>query len=118
MNLEQIRKKVAVESDARFGETIDRLLTIMRNRHTHKCHEKECWCEYCKFIRGEYVTEKMVLHTLKVRLRNITTDSMQSYHFTDYYIHDATYIETKIGAQMQKVAELKAYKKDLQTNII
>jgi hypothetical protein len=114
MNLSKIKELVTKEADARFGETIERLLLILRNRHTHKCHEKECWCEYCRYIRGEYVDNKLYLHKLKVRLRIYE----QTYHLTDYEVNDTLYIQNKIWNQLEKVRALKDHKKDLQTNII
>jgi hypothetical protein len=114
MTPNNIQELVTKGADARFGETIERLLSIVRNRHTHKCHEKECWCEYCRFIRDEYVSEKLFLHKLKVRLRIYE----QTYHLTDREINDTMHFEAKIWQQKLKVAELKAHKKDFHANIL
>jgi hypothetical protein len=50
MTPQQILKEVQDKADARFGETIERLLLTLRHRHTHQCWRKECYCEYCQFI--------------------------------------------------------------------
>lgn len=123
MNLKQIHEKVAVEADARFGETIDRLLTIVRNRHTHNCN-KECGCEYCRFITGDYIQNKLRLHRLKKDLRyydngdfhlmRLDHDMMRATNSHNFYwILNFTIEDLK-----RRIKELKCHKKDLRTNII
>ena len=68
MDLDEIRARVKAESDARFGETIEKMLLILRYGHTHQCWRKECWCEYCQFINGTYVAHKLQLHQMKKKL--------------------------------------------------
>jgi len=123
MTPNKIRELIDKEADARFGETIERLLTIVRNRHTHKCHEKECWCEYCRFIRDEYVKTKLRLHRLKKYIRHYDNgdfdrigsefDAAGWESYQQYWNLNFKLVNLKFH-----IKDLKSHKKDLQTNII
>ena len=71
MDINGIQKQIQIGADARFDETVDRLFEVLLNRHTHKCWEKNCSCEYCRFINGKYVNEKLSMHRLKKRIRQL-----------------------------------------------
>ena len=71
MNSQQIFQLVKEGADAHLGETIERLFSILRNRHTHQCWRKECDCEYYLFINGPYVREKLKLHSIKKHLNRL-----------------------------------------------
>jgi hypothetical protein len=71
MNATDIRQKVQEGADARFGDTVDKLLLLLRRQHTHQCHTGECICEYCSFISGEYTDSKISLHKIQRRIDRI-----------------------------------------------
>jgi len=118
----KIRELVDKEADARFGETIERLLLILRNRHTHNCN-KECGCEYCRFITGDYVKTKRRLHRMKQYLRHYDNGDFDRIgsefdvagrgSYQEYWNLNYLIVHLKCH-----VKELKSHKKDLQTNII
>ena len=109
-----IRILVQKQSDARFDETIGKLLVILRNRHTHQCWRKECSCEYCQFINGQYVSEKLALHQLKKRIRYYESIWM----LTDTEMHGMMGVESRAAVQKWRIKALKQHKKELQTNIL
>lgn len=114
MTARQIAKRVQDEADARFGDTIERLLLILRQRHTHQCWRKECSCDYCRFINGKYVDEKLRLHAMKKRIRK--------YENLFYLTEDDTFgmlgVESSAAIQRLYIKELKEQKKDLQKEIL
>lgn len=114
MTPQQIAKKVQDEADARVGEVIERLLLLLRNRHTHQCWRKECCCEYCQFINGQYVDEKMRLHALKKRIRYYESIWM----LTETEMHGMMGVESRAAVQKWRIKALKQHKKELQTNIL
>ena len=110
-----ILQKVSDGADARLGETVERLLLLLRNHHTHNSWRHECWCEYCKFIRDNYTTEKLRLHQLKKRhniLDNICWANTHGEVATLLRL-DLEMLETK-----SLLRSLKIQKKELQTNVI
>ena len=119
MTAQQLLKRVQVEADARFGETIERLLLLLRQQHTHQCWKKECWCDYCQFIRGRYVDAKLGLHKIKKRLRHFEYLSYGDPYYRDWSetLQHMTLEKLEIN-QKQVVRELKQHKKDLQKDII
>ena len=111
----EILQRVQEEADARLGETVEKLLLILRYRHTHQCWRKECSCEYCRFINGEYVTEKLYMHALKKK--NNILEQMY-WTATDGEVARMYYLTEQILAQKFKIRILKEHKKKLQGNIV
>ena len=126
MTPNKIRELIDKEADARFGETIERLLIIVRNRHTHQCGYDECRCEYCQFINVDYVSTKLRLHRLKRNLRHYDNGDYHKIESgLDLQIAGASnshqfywYLNYSIEALKRNLKKLKCHKKDLQTNII
>jgi hypothetical protein len=114
MTPQQIVNRVQKEADARLGDTIERLFFILRNRHTHQCWRRECDCEYCRFINGKYVDEKLALHYLKRRIR-ILDDYWNN---SDYELRLLWKLQVDQCNQKTKISLLKGHKKELQENII
>ena len=114
MTIQEIAKQVQEKADARFDKTIERLLFVLRNKHIHQCWHKECTCEYCNFINGDYVNAKMQLHTLKKRIRYCE----YLYNLTDAEENGMVKLEMDKLKQKARVTELKGYKKELQKNIL
>jgi hypothetical protein len=114
MDLAEIRARVKAESDARFGETIEKMLLILRYRHTHQCWHKECWCEYCQFINGQYVQEKLALHQLKKKIRFYE----QIWMLTSDEADGMLGVETRAANQKWRIKMLKEHKKELQKEIL
>jgi len=114
MTARQIAKRVQDEADARIGDTVERLLLILRQRHTHQCWRKECSCDYCRFINGQYVDEKMRLHAMKKRIRRYE----YLFHLTEDEMHGMLSIESLAAIQKLNIKELKGHKKDLQKDIL
>jgi hypothetical protein len=113
MVLADIRARIQAESDARFGETIEKLLVLLRQHHGHQSCRKECHCEYCQFINGEYVANKLFLHKLKRRLNwyeyhNLTFDKA-CMHMT---------LEMAVARQKWLCQDLKRHKKELHKNVL
>jgi hypothetical protein len=118
MTSQQILNLVQKEADIRFGQTIERLLSLLQNEHTHQCWKRECLCEYCQFINGKYVDNKLIFHRLKKHINYID----------DYY--GATWIDeddlnkslnrlfVQKAEQKWKIKLLKEHKKELRGNII
>ena len=113
MDLADIRARVQAESDARFGETIEKMLLILRQRHTHLCWKKECGCEYCRFINGIYVDNKLRLHNMKKRL------AWYEYHSLTFdQACSMMSLEMNVARQIWNVKVLKGHKKELQKEIL
>jgi hypothetical protein len=115
MTPKEILKRVQEEADARLGETVEKLLLILRHRHTHQCWRKECGCEYCRFINGEYVTEKLYLHKLKKK-ENIL--EQMYWTATDGEVARMYSLGFQILQQKTLIRGLKDHKKQLQQNIV
>ena len=115
MTPKEILQRVQEEADARLGETVEKLLLILRYRHTHQCWRKECLCEYCRFINGEYVTEKLALHGLKKK-ENIL--EQMYWTATDGEVARMYSLGTQILYKKTLIRELKQHKKQLQGNIV
>ena len=114
MDLAEIRMRVKAESDARFGETIEKMLLILRYRHTHQCWRKECSCDYCRFINGQYVNTKLALHHTKKRIRFYE----QVFYLTENETYDMIGVESRAAVQKMRINELKEHKKELQKEIL
>jgi len=114
MNTQEIKQKVAEAADARIGDTIVKLLETLRNRHTHQCWRKECGCEYCRFINGDYVNAKLGLHQLKKRIRYYEN----IWNLTDHEMHAMMSVEMQANLKKFQIKMMKAHKKDLQGNIV
>lgn len=114
MTTQEIRQKVAEAADARIGDTIVKLLETLRIRHTHQCWRKECCCEYCRFINGNYVNTKLFLHKLKKRIRHYE----YLYHLTEHEMHSMLSVKMQANLVKQQIGVLKVHKKDLQGNIV
>ncbi len=115
MNSQQILQLVKERSDVRFGETIERLFFILLSRHAHQCWLKECDCEYCRFITGKYVDEKLILHKLKKRIRMLDNNYWNS---SDYELQLLWQLQEDQFKQKTKIRLLKDHKKELQGNIL
>lgn len=113
MNPQQILNKVQEGADARFGETIERLLSALRRHHGHNSWKNECFCEYCRFIVKEYTDEKIRLHRLRVRLRII--DNEYSDNHRPDLLDNAI---DRVIKQQNLVWEMKEQKKVLQTSVL
>jgi hypothetical protein len=111
---QQISKRVQEGADARFGDTIGRLLLTLRYRHTHQSWRKECYCEYCQFINGQYMTEKMALHQLKKKIRFYE----QIWMLTSDEVDGMLSVETRATVQKWRIKALKEHKKELQKEIL
>ena len=109
-----IRTLIRQESDARFDETVGKLLEILRNRHTHQCWRKECSCEYCRFINGPYVAEKLALHQLRKRIRYYE----RLFYLTDSEMHGMMGVESRAAAQKWRIKAMREHKKSLKDNIL
>jgi hypothetical protein len=113
MTPKEILDIVREKADTRLDETVEKLLAILRNRHTHQCWQRECSCEYCQFINGQYVDLKLSMHRLKVRINRIDYWDARDWEMT---------LLPQLSMDMMKLKEklrtLKAHKKDLQTNIV
>lgn len=114
MNVSDIIARINGECDARFGEVIEKMLLKLRYYHTHQCWRKECGCEYCGFINGKYMQEKMVLHQLKKRIRIYE----QTWMLTDDETGDMVWAETCIENQKWRIKKFREHKKELQKEIL
>ena len=110
----QILQMVHDGADARIGDTVERLMVILHNRHTHQCWKRECGCEYCQFINGEYVNAKLQLHQIKKQINHYE----RIWYLTDGEVNATVGLVKKQLEQKQHVRMLKTHKKNLQTNII
>ena len=113
MTARQIAKRVQDEADARFGDTIGRLLLLLRQRHAHQCWRKECFCDYCQFINGQYVDEIMRLHAMKKRLRYYEYTSL-TMDETDVMMK----LDTDVAVQKWRIKDFKKLKKEMQKDIL
>ena len=102
MNASDIISEIKRLADARFGEVIEKVLLNLRYHHTHQCRRKECECEYCQFINGPYIREKLALQKLKRRIR--------------YY--DQIWWLTDMEMEKVKILHLKDQKKEMQREIL
>ncbi len=91
MTPQQILNLVKKEADVRFGETIERLFSILLSRHAHQYWLKECDCEYCKFINGKYTDKKYILHYLKKSIKNF--DNCLNTHEYEYKLLCKNYVK-------------------------
>jgi hypothetical protein len=116
VTLTQIKQLVQKEADIRFGDTIERLFVTLRNRHTHQCGSYECYCEYCKFIRTDYVKAKLQLHKLKILSRR--ADENWDYNPRVGPLSLIQKIDGDVLNQRENVKRLKQYKNSLKENVI
>ena len=113
MNTGEIRDLIQRTADARFGETIEKLLLLLRQQHGHQCWRKECSCGYCRFINGEYVDAKMVLHQMKKR--------MNWYEYHSLTFDEASgmmSLEHNLWLQKQRISALREHKKELRKDVL
>jgi len=115
MNPSKILELVKQGADVRWGDTIERLLLVLRQHHTHQSWRKECDCEYCRFINGKYTYAKLTLHKMK-KERNIL--EAMYWDATDGDVAKMYYHYNEIIEQKWLIRQLKDHKKDLQQNII
>lgn len=115
MTPNNILELVQKGADARMGDTIERLLFIMKNKHTHECNRRECNCEYCRFIMGDYTPQKLILHRIKKRISEIEN---HSWHCADYELQLLWQLQTDFHKKKSQIRELKEHKKDLKEIII
>lgn len=115
MTPSNILELVQKEADARFGETVERLLFTLRNIHTHRCPFEDCNCEYCRFIMREYTPEKLHLHKIKKRINQI---EQNSWHATDYELNLLWQLQADFWRKKSELRELKEHKKELKEIII
>ena len=111
----EILKLVQEGADARLGETVEKLLLILKYRHTHQCWRKECSCEYCRFINGEYVSEKLALHALK---KNFNRLDAIYWTATDGEVARMNYAWESIVEKRKRIKILKSHKRELQGHIV
>ena len=114
MTAQEISKQVQEQADARFGDTIERLLSILRTKHTHQCWRRECDCEYCQFINGQYVDAKLNLHRIKKRINFYE----YIWNLTEEEMFGMMSIQMRHGQQKQYIRNLKELKKELQGNVL
>jgi len=114
MTPKEILTRVHEEADVRIGDTVGRLMEILRNRHTHQCWTKECGCEYCRFINGEYVDAKLHLHRLKKKINYYD----YLYNLTDMETRATVDLLIRQRAQVQRIWALKEHKRNLRTNVL
>lgn len=112
----QIKQRVQEEADIRFGDTIERLFVTLRNRHTHQCGSYECYCEYCQFIRDDYVNAKLKLHRLKILFRR--ADDIWDYNPRMDSLNLTQKLNSDVLDQKERVKKLKQYKNSLKENVI
>jgi hypothetical protein len=114
MTATEISKRIQQEADARFGDTIEKMMLILRHRHTHQCWRKECRCGYCQFINGQYVNEKLKLHQMKKRIRHYE----YLFYLTESEMHGMMSVEMLAARQKMVIRCLKDHKKELQKEIL
>lgn len=90
------------------------MLLNLRYHHTHQCWRGECGCEYCLFIRGQYVREKLVLHQLNKKIRFYEQIWMLTSDESDGMLG----VETRAANQKWRIKALKKHKKELQKEIL
>ena len=105
MTPQQIQSKVNEQASARFDEVIGRVFTALKHYHTHQSWRGECYCDYCCFIRGDYVRAKLALHQIKKRLNYL------EWSCSDTEIHTWNRIHDSYCLQLWKCHELKQLKK-------
>jgi len=110
MNATDILQKVRDGADAHFGNTVDKLLSLLRHQHTHQSHKKECFCEYCSFIRTEYTDSKIALHRIKKRIDYYDADLPDVSHIMD--------LTPSLQKNMKLVGEMKAKKFDMWKDVL
>jgi len=114
MNATDIRQKIKEDADARFGDTVDKLLYLLRQQHTHQSHKGECFCEYCTFIRTKYTDSKIALHHAKRKF-----DYYDNYYSAN---HDGTvflsHIHKLLIARQNIVFKMKAKKFDMWKDVL
>lgn len=109
MTATQLLKEVKERADARMGETIERLLPLVRNYHAHQAWRGECFCQYCDFIRNEYVPYKMQMHKLKKRIRYLEWAN------NDVDIHNAWAADKRLMDMTHELFKIKHHKKQLKS---
>ena len=114
MTPNQILERVQREADARFGETIDLLFGVLRNRHTHNSWRRECRCEYCRFITDLYTTERLRLHQIKKRINHYE----YLWNLTESEMHVMLSLEMRRNDQVKRLFALKDHKNELKENIL
>ena len=108
MTATQILKEVKERADARMGETIERLFPLVRNYHAHQAWRGECYCQYCDFIRNQYVPYKMQIHKLKKRIRYLEWAN------GDVESQAAYASDKRLTEMMLKLREVKQHKCQLK----
>ena len=112
--INEILNKVRKGADLRINETVDKLLLILRNRHTHQSWMTECYCEYCKFIRKDYTHKKLELHHIKKQYNYLQCE----YEFVGDESQTTERLNSRIFFKEQELRELKQFKNLLKTQII
>lgn len=114
MTTQDILQQVQERANIRLGDTVGQLLAILRGRHSHLCWRRDCTCDYCKFINGEYVSTKLAFHKLKKRIRHF---EYLCYLTTEE--HKRVYdLNTQEWVMKNKIKELRKRKKAMQTEIV
>ena len=109
-----ILRMVQEGADARFGDTIEQMLLLLRRQHTHQSHKKECFCEYCKFIRKEYTDSKLALHRVKRRFGYYD----QIWNLTNYENELMVNVQSQMVSRMNIVRDMKKKKFDMWKDVL
>lgn len=112
MTVQEIQRQVNEIAAERFGEIVRRAFDALRHRHTHNSWRGDCACEYCIFIRGDYVKAKLALHQIKKLINRM------EWYGTDTEVKTMDAVYQRQLAQKLKVLELKEHKKQLKGNNI
>lgn len=90
------------------------MFSVLRNRHTHQSWMRECGCDYCRFINGDYVEAKLRLHKIKKRINYY--DNL--WNLTETEMHSMMGVESSLWAQKQLVFMLKQHKQELKEEVL
>lgn len=110
MTPKDILNRVTIEADARFGDTMDLLLALLRRQHRHQSWRKECFCEMCQHIRHEYVNAKLSLHYAKRRI-----DRWENMDWEPSVLRN---LEGDLVKAIRRVNVAKDYQKRLNENVL
>ena len=113
MTTADIKQRVREGADARFGDTVDKLLLLLRRQHSHKSHFLECDCEYCRFILTKYTDSKLAFHRTKRRM-----DRIDYWGGPDWELTLLDQLKTDMIQKFQRVNEMKAKKLDMWKDVL
>ena len=114
MNSSDILQRVKDGADAKIGDTVNLLLSLLRRQHTHQSYRGECFCEYCSFIRREYTDSKLALHRIKRRFYYYDCYS----DLTNEAKHSMLTTQNKLIEQMKVVSKMKQKKLEMHKDVL